>query len=104
MGGNFTTIKVPGATRTGASGINDSGQIVGGFSDGHGGHGFVDRKQRSTPPGAVAGQADQERGVVPIPTSEDGPSIRRESDGPPQATTAAPCFLRSHQIPRLARS
>ena len=40
----FTTIDVPGARFTGAAGINDSGQIVGGYSgppDPHG-HGFLD--------------------------------------------------------------
>src|ERR1700736_6313005 len=40
----FTTIDVPGARVTGAAGINDSGQIVGGYSgppDPHG-HGFLD--------------------------------------------------------------
>jgi len=37
---SFTTIDVPGALSTGASGINDSGQIVGGFWDGLNGHGF----------------------------------------------------------------
>ena len=38
---SFTTIDVPGAVDTGPSGINDSGQIVGGFDDGRVGHGFL---------------------------------------------------------------
>ncbi len=39
----FTTIDDPSATLgTGASGINSSSQIVGGFSDGTGAHGFLD--------------------------------------------------------------
>jgi uncharacterized membrane protein len=37
---SFTTIDVPGATSTSAIGINDSGQIVGGFYDATGNHGF----------------------------------------------------------------
>src|SRR5215471_1100622 len=37
----FTTVDVPGATSTIANGINDAGQIVGGFSDSTGGHGFL---------------------------------------------------------------
>jgi len=41
-GGSFTTIDVPGATRTAAYGINHSGQIVGWFRDALGDHGFVD--------------------------------------------------------------
>ena len=36
---SFTTIDVPGALSTGASGINDSGQIVGTFTDALGLHG-----------------------------------------------------------------
>jgi uncharacterized membrane protein len=41
-GGSFTTIDVPGATRTSAYGINKSGQIVGWFRDAFGDHGFLD--------------------------------------------------------------
>jgi probable HAF family extracellular repeat protein len=38
----FTTIDIPGATGgTTGYGINDSGQIVGGYSDSTGNHGFV---------------------------------------------------------------
>ena len=40
-GGSFTTIDVPGATRTVAAGINDAGQVVGNFYDSAGSHGFV---------------------------------------------------------------
>jgi uncharacterized membrane protein len=38
----FTQIDVPGASRTDASGINSAVQIVGGFFNGTGGHGFLD--------------------------------------------------------------
>jgi hypothetical protein len=38
----FTAVNVPGAIYTTASGINDSGTIVGRYGDGTGGHGFVD--------------------------------------------------------------
>jgi probable HAF family extracellular repeat protein len=42
VGGTFTTIDVPGATYTQASGINNAGQIVGGFFDSNGiSHGFL---------------------------------------------------------------
>jgi uncharacterized membrane protein len=41
-GGSFTTIDVPGATRTAAYGINNSGQIVGWFRDALGDHVFLD--------------------------------------------------------------
>jgi len=41
-GGSFTTIDVPGATRTTAYGINNSGQIVGWFRDALGDHVFLD--------------------------------------------------------------
>ena len=37
---NFYSIDFSGATSTGASGINDTGQIVGSYSDGTGAHGF----------------------------------------------------------------
>lgn len=38
----FTTIDIPGATWTYANGITDTGQIVGGFSDGeYKGHGYL---------------------------------------------------------------
>src|SRR5262249_49936378 len=40
-GGVFTTIAVPGATSTWATGINDAGQIVGVFSNVSGEHGFL---------------------------------------------------------------
>jgi probable HAF family extracellular repeat protein len=40
-GTTFTPIDVPGATRTVACGINDSGQIVGYFTDARGDHGFL---------------------------------------------------------------
>ena len=38
---NFTTLDVPGSTDTWASGINDSGQIVGGYFGADGTHGFL---------------------------------------------------------------
>src|SRR5262249_5110766 len=38
---NFTTIDVPGAVSTSASGINDAGQIVGSFSDATRTHGLL---------------------------------------------------------------
>jgi len=38
---SFTQIDVPGASSTQAFGINDAGQIVGGFADSTGGHGFL---------------------------------------------------------------
>jgi predicted chitinase/uncharacterized membrane protein len=42
-GYNFTTINVPGASQTSASGINDSGQFAGGYTDGSGvNHGFLE--------------------------------------------------------------
>ena len=37
----FTQIDVPGAPFTEAHGINDAGQIVGGFNDSTGSHGFL---------------------------------------------------------------
>jgi probable HAF family extracellular repeat protein len=40
-GATYTTLEVPGATDTVASGINDFGQIVGYFYDATGGHGFL---------------------------------------------------------------
>jgi uncharacterized membrane protein len=39
--GSYTTLDVPGAIWTGASGINDSGQIVGSYEDAGGTHGFL---------------------------------------------------------------
>jgi len=40
-GGNYTTVNYPDATtRTAASGINDTGTIVGWYYDGTKGHGF----------------------------------------------------------------
>jgi uncharacterized membrane protein len=39
--GVFTKIEPPGAVASGASGINDAGQIVGWFGDGHSAHGFL---------------------------------------------------------------
>jgi uncharacterized membrane protein len=41
--GQYSTIDVPGAVSTIASGINDSGEIVGSFFDGTHTHGFVDQ-------------------------------------------------------------
>ena len=38
---SFTQIDVPGAIFTEAFGINDAGQIVGGFNDSTGSHGFL---------------------------------------------------------------
>src|SRR4051812_4413319 len=38
---SFTQIDPPGAFSTGANGINDAGQIVGGFNDSTGTHGFL---------------------------------------------------------------
>ena len=40
-GGVYTTIDVPGASLTRATGINDSGQIVGDYQDGKGFHGYL---------------------------------------------------------------
>jgi uncharacterized membrane protein len=40
-GGNVTTIDVPGALDTAASGINGLGQIVGGYHNSAGFHGFL---------------------------------------------------------------
>jgi uncharacterized membrane protein len=40
-GGRVTTIDVPGAIRTIAFGINERGDIVGGYTDGAGFHGFL---------------------------------------------------------------
>jgi len=40
-GGSLTTIDVPGASDTLATGINDAGQIVGSFADGTGTHAFL---------------------------------------------------------------
>jgi uncharacterized membrane protein len=40
-GGRVTTIDVPGAMRTIAFGINERGDIVGGYADGAGFHGFL---------------------------------------------------------------
>lgn len=37
----FTTLTLPGAASSSAAGINDSGAIVGSFSDSAGGHGFL---------------------------------------------------------------
>jgi probable HAF family extracellular repeat protein len=39
--GSYTTLDVPGAYYTIANGINNSGQIVGYYADGHGYHGFL---------------------------------------------------------------
>jgi hypothetical protein len=56
---SFTTIDVPGATGgTSANGINNSGQIVGSFSDASGSHGFIDTGGSFTTidvPGATGG-------------------------------------------------
>jgi hypothetical protein len=41
----FTTIDVPGAVVTTASGISPRGDIVGLYYDGNNGHGFLRRKQ-----------------------------------------------------------
>jgi uncharacterized membrane protein len=38
---SFTTLDVPGAASTAASGVNDAGQIVGSYADASGSHGFV---------------------------------------------------------------
>jgi len=43
-GRTFSTIDVPGASYTEATGINDAGQIVGFFVDSKGVHGFLDVK------------------------------------------------------------
>lgn len=53
---DFTTLEVPGATRTVASGIDDRGQIVGSYDDSAGTHGFLLREGKFTTirfPGAV---------------------------------------------------
>jgi hypothetical protein len=42
--GNFTQIDVPGAASTSVYGLNDGGDIVGGYSDGTTTHGFLLRK------------------------------------------------------------
>jgi probable HAF family extracellular repeat protein len=39
--GTYQTLVYPGAQETGAQGINNSGQVVGGFPDAKGTHGFV---------------------------------------------------------------
>jgi uncharacterized membrane protein len=39
--GNITSFNVPGATDTGAQGINSNGAITGSYVDANGGHGFV---------------------------------------------------------------
>ncbi len=39
--GNFINIHVPGAFSTSASGINNSGEVVGNYSDATGSHGFI---------------------------------------------------------------
>lgn len=54
---DFTTLDVPGATSTAASGINDSGKIVGSYTDVSGSHGFVWDGTTYTPldfPGSTA--------------------------------------------------
>jgi uncharacterized membrane protein len=55
--GAFETITFPGATRTTAAGINDSGEIVGSFVDSQAAsHGFVDTNRVFTAldfPGAM---------------------------------------------------
>lgn len=53
---DFTTVAVPAAKRTVASGINDAGQIVGSYDDTAGTHGFVLRDDKLATidfPGAV---------------------------------------------------
>lgn len=57
---SFTTIEVPGATRTGASGIHAGGDIVGSYGDANGVHGFLLRDGVFTTidyPGAVMTEA-----------------------------------------------
>lgn len=64
-GFTFTTITVPNATETFASGINAGGDIVGSYSDANGTHGFLLRRGVFTPidyPGAVLTEA---RGISP---------------------------------------
>jgi probable HAF family extracellular repeat protein len=39
--GTFTTLDFPGATGTGAGGINNDGDIVGGYTDATGNHAFL---------------------------------------------------------------
>src|SRR3954447_521751 len=53
---SFTQIDVPGAFFTGASGINDAGEIGGSFTDSTGNHGFLNTGGSFTPidvPGAI---------------------------------------------------
>ncbi|HEY3197518.1 MAG TPA: PEP-CTERM sorting domain-containing protein, partial [Nitrospirales bacterium] len=60
-GGIFTPINVPGASSTLAHGINDAGQIVGGYNVGSGYHGFLYSGGSFTPidvPGASSTQAN----------------------------------------------
>jgi len=45
---SFTTVDVPGATNTNATGINNRGQIVGFYHDASGDHGFVLSSDRRT--------------------------------------------------------
>src|SRR5258708_30575792 len=45
---SFTTVDVPGATNTNATGINNRGQIVGFYNDASGDHGFVLSSDRRT--------------------------------------------------------
>jgi hypothetical protein len=55
-GYTFTSIDLPGATFTSATGINNGGQIVGNYEDVTGSHGFLDSGGRFTPikvPGAT---------------------------------------------------
>jgi probable HAF family extracellular repeat protein len=50
----FTTIDVPGASNIYAYGINAAGQIVGGFADNAGGHGFLATPQAVPEPSTLA--------------------------------------------------
>jgi probable HAF family extracellular repeat protein len=91
--GKFTRIDFPGASLTAASGINNRGQVVGGYLDAEGRpHGFLWDKGRFTTidgPGAVATQATD--------INDRGEMVGFFGDDPndPTAATGARGFLLS---------
>jgi hypothetical protein len=54
---SFTTLDVPGASNTYPQGINNSGQIVGSYSDGAGQHGFLATPCPNCPPSCCSPSA-----------------------------------------------
>ena len=62
---DFTTIDVPGAVVTSASGINARGDIVGNFTDATGTHGFLLRDGEFTTIDFPASVASDARGISP---------------------------------------